>query len=564
MLAVVVFLQGMEILGAAGYKYVAVFDADFKPEPDFMLRTIPYLEGNPSVGYVQTRWVFTNPDESYLTKAQEVSLNYHMKCEQYTHSATGSFFNFNGTAGVWRRACIESAGGWNSRTTVEDMDLSLRAYLKGWKAIFLEDVACLNELPASFFAYRKQQHRWTCGPVQLMTRGTRDIARSRLPPPRRMELLTLYFGVRKFATHFVALGFFCTVVPLAVLTPEVAIPTWVLVHLPIAVTISTAFFTPRGWVYSILYVLFENAMGIVKLWAVITGILDLKRAQEWVVTTKLGSSDKRPGTSSAPTMVPSCKMYAAELIMSAFLLTSGFAGIFSGRSLGISTYLLIQGLVFGSFGLNMVDAGGLLGGRLDTPLVRFRKEKKRMSARSTRRTQTIPVIKMVTENGVELTHEGMAAKSAPIMPSDAEAAVAAVAKEKKDRKPRSGLDRVDTGGSVGIIDAIPRSLGSSSPTTASVSGGDSESDNSLPSASSLGYSPNGSVTTSDSTMDCKSSAVITLDKKKWPSPASSLANIYSPVSKNLKGKMMATSTVSRRGWRLVPFAGGGYASDHDD
>ena len=300
--------EGMDILSAKGYKYVAVFDADFRPEADFLMRTIPYLEGNPPVGYVQTRWVFTNPDESYLTKAQEVSLNYHMKCEQYTHSATGSFFNFNGTAGVWRLSCIEDAGGWNSRTTVEDMDLSLRAYVKGWKAIFLDDVTCLNEvrrqsipdcanisptneermtsnlkkqtnrfcsfvqLPASFFAFRKQQHRWTCGPVQLWSKASKDIWSSSLPVLRKLELICIYFGIRKCATHFVALGFFCTLVPLSVFTPEISIPTWVLVHLPILVTISTAGFTPKGWVYSILYVLFENAMGLVKLWAVITGM----------------------------------------------------------------------------------------------------------------------------------------------------------------------------------------------------------------------------------------------------------------------------------------------------
>lgn len=263
--------EGMEVLAAKGYKYVAVFDADFRPEADFLLRTIPYLEGNSSVGYVQTRWVFTNPDESYLTKAQEISLNYHMKCEQYTHSATGSFFNFNGTAGVWRLECIQSSGGWNSRTTVEDMDLSLRAYVKGWKAIFLDDVTCLNELPASFFAFRKQQHRWTCGPVQLWSKASKDIWNSSIPIWRKLELVFIYFGARKCATHFVALGFFCTLVPLSVFTPEVNVPVWILVHIPILVTLSTAMFTPKGWVYSILYVLFENAMGLVKLWAVITG-----------------------------------------------------------------------------------------------------------------------------------------------------------------------------------------------------------------------------------------------------------------------------------------------------
>lgn len=361
--------EGMDLLIAEGYQYVAVFDADFRPEPDFLERTIPYLEGNPKVGYVQSRWVFTNPEESYLTKAQEVSLNYHMKCEQFTHSAYGSFFNFNGTAGVWRAACIHDAGGWNARTTVEDMDLSLRAYLRGWTAIFLEDLTCLNELPASFFAYRKQQHRWTCGPIQLWSKASKDIWQSRLPVMRKIELISTYFGVRKCATHFVSLGFFCTVVPLTVFFPEVSIPLWALIHVPVVVTLVTSAFTPRGWAYCILYVLFENAMGTVKMWAVITGILDLKRAQEWVVTTKLGSSDKRPGTAIA---APSCKAYPGELGMSAFTLCAGFWALFSGYHFGMVTYLLLQGCVFMAFGLNWVDAGNLLGGRLDEGIFKLR------------------------------------------------------------------------------------------------------------------------------------------------------------------------------------------------
>jgi len=355
--------EGMETLSRQGYKYVAVFDADFKPQPDFLMRTIPYLEGNPNVGYVQTRWTFTNPGESYLTKAQEVSLNYHMKCEQLTHSATGSFFNFNGTAGVWRLHCIEDAGGWMSRTTVEDMDLSLRAYIKGWKAIFLNDVTCLNEIPASFFAFRKQQHRWTCGPAQLWIKAHKDIWSSDISLFRKLELTIMYFGVRKCATHLVALGFFCSLVPLSIVTPEVSVPTWALVQLPVVVTLSTAAFTEAGWAYSILYVLFENAMGMVKLWAVVTALLDLQRAQEWVVTTKLGSSDKRPGSAA---LMPSCKVYAGELLFGIMLTSLAVAGLMLSTSQwGLASYFLVQGLVFVSFGFNMVDVGGLLGGRVD-------------------------------------------------------------------------------------------------------------------------------------------------------------------------------------------------------
>jgi beta-mannan synthase len=400
--------EGMDLLIAEGYRYVAVFDADFKPESDFLEKTVPYLESNPTVGYVQSRWVFTNPEESYLTKVQEVSLNYHMKCEQYTHSAYHSFFNFNGTAGVWRSACIADAGGWNSRTTVEDMDLSLRAYIKEWKAIFLEDVTCLNELPASFFAYRKQQHRWTCGPIQLWSKASKDIWASSLPFLRKLELISIYFGVRKCTTHFVSLGFFCTLVPLTVFVPEVTIPTWALIHLPVCVTLLTSAFTPKGWAYCILYVLFENTMGTVKMWAVINGLLDLERAQEWVVTTKLGSSDKRPGTALS---IPSCKAYPAELFMAAFTLSAGFWALFAGRHWGMVLYLTMQGLVFMAFGLNWVDAGNLLGGRLDENIFKVQVSssfpffgskgkqlrKKTGGKRMVERAATIPIIDMKAE-----------------------------------------------------------------------------------------------------------------------------------------------------------------------
>lgn len=397
--------EGMEALSKQGYKYVAVFDADFKPQPDFLMRTIPYLEGNPNVGYVQARWTFTNPGESYLTKAQEVSLNYHMKCEQLTHSATGSFFNFNGTAGVWRLHCIEDAGGWLSRTTVEDMDLSLRAYIKGWKAIFLNDVTCLNEIPASFFAFRKQQHRWTCGPAQLWIKAHRDIWSSDMSLFRKLELTIMYFGVRKCATHFVALGFFCSLVPLSIVTPEVSVPTWALVQLPVVVTLSTAAFTDAGWVYSILYVLFENAMGMVKLWAVVTALLDLKRAQEWVVTTKLGSSDKRPGSA---TLMPSCKVYAGELLFGILLTSLATAGLMlSSSQWGLASYFLVQGMVFVCFGFNMVDVGGILGGRVDRDflLSRSASTTTQSSERNMLRMVTMPIVHPPNTNSIHVLRQ---------------------------------------------------------------------------------------------------------------------------------------------------------------
>jgi len=349
--------EGLELLRE--YEYVAIFDADFRPESDFLVKMIPYIHSNDDVGYVQARWTFTNADESLLTKAQELSLNYHVKCEQWVHFASGSFFNFNGTAGIWRRKTIEDVGGWNARTTVEDMDLSLRAYIAGWKAIFLDNITCLNELPSSYFAFRKQQHRWSCGPVQLWRRSSAAIWASKLPFLRKVELNFLTFFLRKVACHIVALLFFCTLVPLSIFTPEVSIPLWALVHLPVTVTVSTAIFSPKDWYYVVIQVLFENAMSIVKLWAVVNGAFDLQRANEWVVTSKKGSGSDKLKRLKA--IYSTCRAYTSEVLLGIFTVGAGVFAIIYVHRISFSVFLLLQGFVFIAFGLNLVDHGNILG-----------------------------------------------------------------------------------------------------------------------------------------------------------------------------------------------------------
>jgi beta-mannan synthase len=148
-------------------KFIAIFDADFVPGPSFLRQTVPYLMEEQRSAFVQTRWVYTNAKESLLTRMQEISLNFHFLCEQEVRFRTHNFFNFNGTAGVWRLESINDAGGWHTDTLVEDMDLSLRVWARGWDFIFLNDVTCLNEIPPTFSAYRGQQHRWTSGPMQV-------------------------------------------------------------------------------------------------------------------------------------------------------------------------------------------------------------------------------------------------------------------------------------------------------------------------------------------------------------------------------------------------------------
>lgn len=143
-------------------EFIAIFDADFLPEPDFLRKTIPYFS-NEAVGVVQTRWGHINKNYSLLTELQAFGLNGHFAIEQGGRSASNHFINFNGTGGVWRKSCIDAAGGWECDTLTEDLDLSYRAQMKGWKFEYLEDVIAPAELPITMSALKGQQHRWMKG-----------------------------------------------------------------------------------------------------------------------------------------------------------------------------------------------------------------------------------------------------------------------------------------------------------------------------------------------------------------------------------------------------------------
>lgn len=152
-------------LRSAKGEFIAVFDADFIPPPDFLKKTIHYFT-NTSVGMVQTRWGHINPDYSLLTNVQSILLDGHFIIEQTTRFKHGVYLNFNGTGGILRRSCIDSAGGWQHDTLTEDLDLSYRAQMKGWKMVYLKDVVSNAELPVDMNAFKSQQHRWAKGGIQ--------------------------------------------------------------------------------------------------------------------------------------------------------------------------------------------------------------------------------------------------------------------------------------------------------------------------------------------------------------------------------------------------------------
>jgi hypothetical protein len=254
-------------LKVAKGELVAIFDADFIPGPEFLVRTVHHFT-DPAVGLVQTRWGHLNRGYSALTQAQAVFLDGHFVVEHAARNRSGRFFNFNGTAGIWRRKAIEAGGGWQHDTITEDLDLSFRAQLRGWKFRYLPDLVTPAELPVDMNAFKSQQHRWAKGAVQCALKLLGQVLRSDLPGAVKREAVM----------HLTANIAYLVVIPLAILLPiTVALRSshgaleMVLVDLPlfVAATLSVLTFyvvsqreQGRSWWQSLRQLPLVMALGI--------------------------------------------------------------------------------------------------------------------------------------------------------------------------------------------------------------------------------------------------------------------------------------------------------------
>ncbi|WOH02402.1 hypothetical protein DCAR_0521791 [Daucus carota subsp. sativus] len=336
--------------------FVAIFDADFQPESDFLKRTIPFFVHNHDIGLVQTRWKFVNANECLMTRMQEMSLNYHFSVEQEVGSQTCAFFGFNGTAGVWRIEALNEAGGWKDRTTVEDMDLAVRASLKGWKFVFVNDIKVKSELPSTFKAFRYQQHRWSCGPSNLFKKMAFEIATNKkVSFWKKLHMLYSFFLVRKVVAHIVTFAFYCIVLPLTVLVPEVQVPIWGIAYIPTVITILNAIETPRSLHLIIFWVVFENVMSMHRTKAAIVGLLEIGNVNEWVVTDKLGDASKIKASSNVPLLCTAPKKKSGptiwgrlnklEMVAAMFLFLCGWYDFVHGKNY-LFIYIFLQCIAF--------------------------------------------------------------------------------------------------------------------------------------------------------------------------------------------------------------------------
>lgn len=196
-----------EALASASGDYIAIFDADFLPPVGFLKKAIPYFS-SPEIGMVQTRWSHLNRDHNLLTRVQSIMLDAHFGIEQIARSKMGAFFNFNGTAGVWRKKTISDAGGWQSDTLTEDLDLSYRAQLKDWEFRYIRDIRCPSELPVNMAAFKTQQHRWAKGAIQVMKRLLVRVWKSSVPLTTKIEATFHLTGNVSYMLMFIDSLFF--------------------------------------------------------------------------------------------------------------------------------------------------------------------------------------------------------------------------------------------------------------------------------------------------------------------------------------------------------------------
>jgi len=207
---------------------LAIFDADFVPPADFLRRAVPAL--GPEIGMVQARWTHLNEGESWLTRVEAMLLDGHFVIEHAARARSGRWFNFNGTAGLWRREAIHDAGGWQGDTLTEDLDLSYRAQLVGWRFVYLPDLAVPAELPGDILAFKSQQRRWAKGSIQTAKKLLPRLWRSPAPWPVKLEA----------TAHLCANLAYPLVLLLSVITPLAAIQR---VGHPLVEPLHAVFFT---------------------------------------------------------------------------------------------------------------------------------------------------------------------------------------------------------------------------------------------------------------------------------------------------------------------------------
>ncbi|MBW2430033.1 MAG: glycosyltransferase family 2 protein [Deltaproteobacteria bacterium] len=336
--------EGMK---AATGELVAIFDADFVPKPNFLKESIPYFT-NPNVGMVQTRWGHINSDYSLLTRAQSIGIDGHFGVEQAARAWSGFFLNFNGTAGIWRTRTIEEAGGWQADTLTEDLDLSYRAQLKGWRLIFAPEVNCPAEIPVTINAFKSQQHRWAKGSIQTAKKNLGKLFRAEVP---LLVKIQAFLHLTHYMVHPMMLLVVLTSIPMLYsqwFFDNLAFPLMIFTLLCLATfgPSSMYLFSQRvlypDWKQRIKYLPFLMCLGtgiaVNNTKAVLEALLNIKSG--FIRTPKYGIDKREDRWKGKKYAIPLNSVSILEFFLGVYSLTGLFMFLFFSKYL-VSPFLLI-------------------------------------------------------------------------------------------------------------------------------------------------------------------------------------------------------------------------------
>lgn len=307
-------------------QYIAIFDSDFVPNPDFLRRTIPHFYAHEKCGVVQARWAHLNANDSPLTKAQSVGIDGHFIVEQSARSYNDYFLNFNGTAGVWDRNAIDDAGGWQADTLTEDLDLSYRAQLKGWKFHYLPDVCAPAELPPQFRGFRSQQFRWAKGSIQTSKKILPLVWKADIPLRKKVEST---FHLTHYSLHLFMCLQALLALPMAIVNPmpiQMSYLIWFMLPMGLAMLgpsllylVAELWISPKRWKHFFtrlpMLILIGFGICVSNARACIEGLIGIE--SPFVRTPKQGGKKKKIRYQGKKSYMPSIEIVIACLTLAA-------------------------------------------------------------------------------------------------------------------------------------------------------------------------------------------------------------------------------------------------------
>jgi len=341
-------------------KYIAIFDADFIPPADFLRRTIPHFYAQKKCAVVQARWCHLNANDSALTKAQSVGIDGHFVIEQSARSYNDYFLNFNGTAGVWDRDAIDDAGGWQADTLTEDLDLSYRAQLRGWKFHYLPDVCVPAELPPQFRGFRSQQFRWAKGSIQTSLKILPKVWKAPIALRKKVEAT---FHLTHYSLHFFMCLQALLALPMAIINPmpfELSFLVWFLIPMGFAMLgpsllylVAELWISPERWkhFFTRLPMLILIGFGVCasNARACIEGLIGIE--SPFVRTPKQGDKKNKIRYKGKKSYMPMIEMLIAGLTLAAAIQYMSI-GIW-----GAAPFFIIYALGLGMMGIKSFIEG---------------------------------------------------------------------------------------------------------------------------------------------------------------------------------------------------------------